>query len=72
MSKMYVVIKVGTQVPELRTADDHTVVQCEAAFFDKAKAEAFYVAKNSAAKREIVENIVCDIVRVIHEIEVTE
>jgi hypothetical protein len=72
MSKLYVVIKVGTQVPELRTETEATVVQCEASFLDKAKAEAFYVARQSAAKREIVEGIVFDITRAIHEVDIVE
>jgi hypothetical protein len=72
MSKLYVVIKVGTEVPELRSGKENTVVQCEAAFLDKGKAEQFFVARNSASKREIVEGLVFDIVRAIHEIEIIE
>lgn len=72
MSKLYVVIKVGTEVPALRGEEERTVVQCEASFLDKAKAEAFYVARNSGAKRELVEGIVFDIVRAIHEVDIVE
>lgn len=72
MSKLYVIIKVGTQVPELRGETDSTAVQCEASFLDKAKAEAFYVARQSAAKREIIENVVYDITRALHEVEIVE
>jgi hypothetical protein len=72
MSKLYVVIKVGTEVPELRGSEERTVVQCEAAFLDKNKAEEFYIARNSSAKRELVEGIVFDVVRAIHEIDIIE
>jgi hypothetical protein len=72
MSKLYVVIKVGTQVPELRGETDSTAVQCEASFLDKSKAEAFYVARQSGAKREIIENVVYDITRALHEVDIVE
>lgn len=72
MSKLYVVIKVGTEVPELRSNEEHVVVQCEASFLDKAKAEAFFITKNSASKREIIENVIYDVVRAIHEVDIIE
>lgn len=72
MSKLYVVIKVGTEIPELRGEQERTVVQCEASFLDKAKAEAFYISKNSGQKREMVEDVIYDIVRVIHEVDIIE
>ena len=70
--KLYVVIKVGTEVPELRGEQDRTFVQCEGSFFNKDKAEEFYRAKNSGSKREIIEDSVCDVVRVIHEVDVMD
>lgn len=72
MSKLYVVIKVGTEIPELRGEQERIVVQCEASSFDKAKAEAFFVSKNSGQKREMVEDVIYDIVRAIHEVDIIE
>jgi hypothetical protein len=56
----------------MRGEEELTIVQCEASFLDKAKAEAFYVARNAGNKREFIENNLFDIVRVIHEVEITE
>jgi hypothetical protein len=73
MSKLYVVIKVGTQVPELRGDTENTAVQCEASFLDKTKAEAFYAAiQTKGSKREIIEGVVYDITRALHEVDIIE
>ena len=72
MSKLYVVIKVGTEVPELRGTEERTVVQCEAAFLDKVKAESFFASRNLNSKRELVEDVIFDVVRAIHEVDIIE
>lgn len=64
--KIYLCIKVGTQ-----DDGEYIMVQTEGAFLDKAKAEAFYLDKAKSWK-EVMDNVVYNCVRALHEVDVSE
>lgn len=64
--KIYLCVKVGTQ-----DDGDSVVVQTEGAFLDKAKAEKFFADKSKSWK-EIIDNVVYNCVRALHETDIFE
>ena len=62
--KVYLCIKVGMQ-----DDGDYVMVQTESGFADKTKAEAFFMDKVKNWK-EVVDNIVYNCTRAIHEVDV--
>jgi hypothetical protein len=70
--KVFVCVKVGIkELPQSSEEEKQTLVQTEAAFLDRTKAEAFYMDRVKIWK-EFIEGASFECVRALHEIDVTE
>jgi hypothetical protein len=70
--KIFLCIKVGIkELPQSKEEEKQTLVQTEAAFLDRTKAEAFFMERVKIWK-ELIEGASYECVRALHEIEITE